>query len=191
MNLANLLIVFSDNECQRVFVKRLSPNDNSKNQVYLAGSFDILNILPFKEITTDSKGDWQRERFKANLEFYWTDENGVLIKAPKAQLILYPKYPEVRFSGFLLGAKGAPTELMVNRIDQRLLFLGVSKNGYIIGYVTAPDSELSAEFDAISDLPEVGVFKEITLEGGLLQLNSKKQLIDELKRIHQLGWIDS
>ncbi|HEY5367740.1 MAG TPA: MvaI/BcnI family restriction endonuclease [Hanamia sp.] len=191
MNLANLLKVFSDNECQKVYVKRLSPNDNSKNQVYLAGSFDILNILPFKEITTDNKGDWQRERFKANLEFYWTDENGILINAPKAQLILYPKYPEVRFSGFLLGAKGAPTELMTNRIDQRLLFLGVSKNGSIIGYVTAPDSEISAEFDTISDLPEVGVFKEITLEGAFLQLNSKAQLLEQLKRIHYLGWIDS
>ena len=191
MNLTNLLKVFSDNKCEKVYVKRLSPNDNSKNQVYLAGSFDILNILPFKEITTDNEGDWKRARFKTNLDFYWVDEDGILISAPKAQLILYPKYPEVRFSGFLVGAKGAPSELMTSRINQRLLFLGVSKTGSIIGYVVSPESELSSEFDALLDLPEVGVFKEITLEAGSIQLNSKAQLLQELKRIHYLGWIDS
>jgi len=191
MNLKNLLKLFSDNSCQKVYVKRLSPNDNSKNQVYLAGSFDILNILPIKEITTDNEGNWERARFKTNLDFFWVDEKGLLIKAPKAQLILYPKYPEVRFSGFLQGAKGAPSELMANRIDQRLLFLGVSNKGSIIGYVVSPESELSEEFDALSGLPDVGVFKEITLERGSIQLNSKEQLLEELKRIHQLGWIDS
>lgn len=191
MNLTNLLKVFSDNECQKVYVKRLSPNDNSKNQVYLAGSFDILNILPFKEITTDSNGDWKRERFKANLDFYWAEENGSLIYAPNAQLILYSKYPEVRFSGFLLGAKGAPSELMANRIDQRLLFLGVSEKRSIIGYVTPPESELSTEFDSLSNLPEIGVFKEITIDRGVVPLDSRKQLLSELKRIHDTGWIDS
>lgn len=90
-----------------------------------------------------------------------------------------------------MGAKGAPSELMANRINQRLLFLGVSEKGSIIGYVASPESELSAEFDALSGLPDVGVFKEITLEGESIQLNSKEQLLAELKRIHQLGWIDS
>ncbi|MBK7122950.1 MAG: hypothetical protein IPH68_09170 [Chitinophagaceae bacterium] len=47
------------------------------------------------------------------------------------------------------------------------------------------------EFDALSDLSDVGVFKEITLEGTSIQINSKKQLIKKLKRIHQLGWINS
>ncbi len=80
---------------------------------------------------------------------------------------------------------------MANRIEQRLLFLGVSDNGQIIGYVVSPDSTLSKEFDALSGLADAGVFKEITLEGSAIQLDSKKQLIQELKRIHQLGWIDS
>lgn len=107
MNLKSLLKLFANNNCQKVYVKRLSPNDNSKNQVYLAGSFDILNILPFKEITTDNDGNWKRSRFKTNLDFYWANENGSLINAPKAQLILYPKYPEVRFFRFSSGCKGS------------------------------------------------------------------------------------
>jgi len=191
MNLKSLLQLFSDKGCQKVYVKRLSPNDNSKNQVYLAGSFDILNILPIKEITTDNEGDWERARYKTSLDFYWVTEDGKLIHAPSAQLILYPKYPEVRFSGFLKGAKGAPSELMANRIDQRLLFLGVTDKGSILGYVVSPESELSAEFDSLTGLSEVGVFKEITLERGFIQLDSKGQLLSELKRIHDLGWIDS
>jgi MvaI/BcnI restriction endonuclease family len=191
MNLKNLLKILSDNNCRKVYIKRLSPNDNSKNQVYFGGSFDVLNILPIKEITSDNEGDWKRTRFKTKLDFYWVDEDGKLINAPEAQLILYPKYPEVRFSGFLKGAKNAPSDLMANRIDQRLLFLGVSDDGKIIGYVTSPESQLSKEFDTFSDLMDIGVFKEIALEGEAIQLNSKKQLIGELKRIHQLGWIDS
>lgn len=191
MTLKHLLKLFSDKNCQMLYVKRLSPNDNSKNQVYLGGSFDVLNILPIKEITTDDEGDWKRTRFKTRLDFSWIDREGKLIIAPEAQLILYPKYPEVRFSGFLKGAKGAPSELMANRIDQRLLFLGVSTDGKIIGYVASPESQLSNEFDTLNDLNDVGVFKEITLQGDVIQLDSKKQLIEELKRIHQLGWIDS
>lgn len=100
MTLKHLLKLFSDKNCSKVYVKRLSPNDNSKNQVYFGGSFDVLNILPIKEISTDDEGDWKRTRFKTKLDFSWIDGEAKLIKAPDAQLILYPKYPEVRFSGF-------------------------------------------------------------------------------------------
>src|SRR5688500_17712381 len=119
MNLNSLLKLFSDKRCQKIYIKKLSANDNSKNQVYLGGSFDILNVLPIKEITAHDPGDWTRSRFKSKLDFYWTNEEGALSLAPDAQLILYPKYPEVRFSGFLKGAKEAPSELMTNRIEGR------------------------------------------------------------------------
>lgn len=65
MNLQNLKKLFADNGCQKIYLKNLSPNDNSKNQVYLGGSFEILNILPIAEIKTEEAGDWNRERFKA------------------------------------------------------------------------------------------------------------------------------
>jgi hypothetical protein len=191
MILKNLLEIFSENNCRKVYVKRLSPNDNSKNQVYLGGSFDVLNILPFKEIISDNDGESESMAFKAKLDFYWVNEEGLLINAPEAQLILYPKYPEVRFSGFLKRAKGAPSELMATRIQQRLMFFGVSDNGSIIAHVVSPETQLSKEFDTLSGLTEIGVFKEITLEGKKIQLDSKKQLLEQLKRIHLLGWLDS
>ena len=191
MNLKALLKLFSDKNCQKIYAKKLAANDNSKNQVYLGGSFEILNILPTNEITSHDPGDWSRSRFKSKLDFYWTTDEGELSHAPEAQLILYPKYPEVRFSGFLKGSKNAPSELMANRIGDRILFLGITIDRKIIGYVVSPDSEIAKEFNSLKNINEVGVFKEITLAGGKIQLDTKEQLLVELKRIHQLGWIDS
>lgn len=191
MNLKTLASLFFDKGCTKMYVKKLSPNDNSKNQVYFGGSFDVLNILPIKEIVSDNDGDWKRTRFKTKLDFYWVNTEGELSNAPEAQLILYPKYPEVRFSGFLKNSKNAPSDLMASRIESRLLFLGVTINGAIIGYVEEPNSEISNEFNSLNNLLDVGVFKEIIIEDGNIELNSKKKLLAELVRIHLLGWIDS
>lgn len=188
MNLENLKSLYAINGCKKIYVKRLSPNDNSKNQVYLAGSFDILNVFPISEITTDSSGDWKKERFKAILKFSWLGEDGNLYPAPKSQLILYPKYPEVRFSGFLMKCDNAPSDLMTTRQDGRILFLGVSQNGITIGFVTSPNSELADQFNRLNELEEHGVFSIITLPEAA---NDKAKLLAELRRIHMLDWIDS
>ena len=37
----------------RFYAKRLAPNDNSKNQVYLGGGFGALNVIPHGEIEDD------------------------------------------------------------------------------------------------------------------------------------------
>ena len=103
MNLTNLKSLFSNNGCKKVYVKTLSANDNSKNQVYIGGSFEVLNIFPLSKIISEEAGDWNKERFKAKIDFSWIDDEGSIFLAPRAQLILYPKYPEVRFSGFLVG----------------------------------------------------------------------------------------
>ncbi len=191
MNLKSLLNIFTDKNCKTVYTKRLSPNDNSKNQVYLGGSFDVLNILPFEEIVSVDPGDWKRNRFKTKLKFSWINDEGQVSYAPDAQLILYPKYPEVRFSGFLKGVKNGPSDLMTSRVDGRLLFFGISTKGDIMGYVTEPESEIAIEFSTLKNLNETGVFKEITLEKGKIEFNSTEKLISELKRIHNLGWIDA
>lgn len=163
MNLQNLKKLFIDNGCQKLYVKRLSPNDNSKNQVYLGGSFEILNIFPLSEIKTEEAGDWNRERFKASINFSWIGDDGNIYPAPNSQLILYPKYPEVRFSGFLARCENPPSELMTQRLADRLLFLSISNKGEILGYVTSPNSELAKEFNALHAYNEIGIFKVIDL----------------------------
>lgn len=188
MNLKNLKSLFVDNGCTKIYIKKLAPNDNSKNQVYFGGSFDILNILPISEIETVEAGDWKKERFKASIKFSWIGEDGNLYPAPNAQLILYPKYPEVRFSGFLLRCEKPPSKLMAQRLADRLLFFSVANDGTVLGYVTAPDSELAAEFENEKSISEHGVFKVIELPQAT---NNRVKLLNELLRIHELGWIKS
>jgi hypothetical protein len=91
MNLKNLKSIFIKNGCKRIYLKILSPNDNSKNQIYLGGNFEILNILPISEIKTEEAGDWGKERFKAKIDFSWISNDGGIYPAPFAQLILYPE----------------------------------------------------------------------------------------------------
>lgn len=125
---------------------------------------------------------------KASINFSWIAEDGNLYPAPNAQLILYPKYPEVRFSGFLQKCQNPPSALMTQRLADRLLFFSVAKNGTILGYVADPNSEIANEFANQQNISEHGVFKVIELPQ---VANNKADLINELLRIHQLGWIKS
>lgn len=188
MNLQNLKQLFVGKRCKKIFVKRLSPNDNSKNQVYLGGSFEILNILPVLNITSVAAGDWKRERFKASISFSWLGDEGQTFPAPQSQLILYPKYPEVRFSGFLSKCDNPPSELMTQRLDGRFLFFGVSDNNMVLGYVAGPDSELARELNNNKTDNEKGVFRIIELSESS---SDKSLLLSELYRIHKLEWIDA
>ncbi|MCR9082017.1 MAG: MvaI/BcnI restriction endonuclease family protein [Cyclobacteriaceae bacterium] len=188
MNLNRLLAIFDKNGCKKVYVKSLSPNDNSKNQVYLAGSFDLLNIFPIQEVVEDSSGDWKRDRFKASVKFSWITEDGNLSLAPNSQFILYPKYPEIRFSGFLSKSENPPSNLMTQRLNNRLLFLGVTSHREIIGFVTHPESELANEFNSMQGLNSLGVFMIIEIQS---EKDAKEELLNELERIHRIGWIDS
>lgn len=188
MNLKNLKSLFIDNGCTKIYIKKLSPNDNSKNQVYFGGSFEILNILPISKIKTEEAGEWNKERFKASINFSWISDEGGVFPAPNAQLILYPKYPEVRFSGFLQSCQNPPSELMTRRLADRILFFSVSKNGTVLGFVAAPNSDIANEFVKQKIISEHGVFKVIELPQ---VANNKAKLIDEMLRIHQLGWIKS
>lgn len=188
MNFENLKNLYQSKGCSRIYVKRLSPNDNSKNQVYFGGSFDILNIFPVKEIKAEEAGDWKKERFKASINFAWLGEDGNDYPAPKTQLILYPKYPEVRFSGFLQLCENAPSALMASRMEGRILFLSTSDRGVILGYVAHPDSEISIGYSKETSLSDHGVFKVMDLHKFL---NNRIRLLDELRRVNKTGWIKS
>jgi hypothetical protein len=191
MNLSQLLKIYSKKHCHKIYVKKLAANDNSKNQIYFGGSFDILNILPASEVVTDTIGKRKRESFKSKLDYYWINNEASEFKAPNAQLILYPDYPEVRFSGFLSGCKDAPSELMNSRLENRILFLGVSNDRKIFGFVVGPESEILNEFLAVKSIEMHGVFYILTILNNEIETNSKGKLLQELKRIHHLGWINS
>jgi len=191
MDLVKLIELFGDKGCRKIYAKTLAGNDNSKNQVYLGGSFDILNIFPFTDIVAEDKGDWKRSRFKAKLDFFWLKDTGELCHAPATQLILYPKYPEVRLSGFLKGCSSPPSDLMTQRLEGRILFLSVDSSGNVISYVVEPENIIAKELAAVDWGESHGVFKVIPVEREFSKFDSQDSLIEELRRIHQLKWIDS
>jgi hypothetical protein len=188
--LSQLIDLMRHHGAQRIYVKKLAPNDNSKNQVYLGGGFGALNIIPHGEIITDKSpiADAKRERPKAKVDFWWADGEGIHA-APDAQLILYPDYPEVRMSGFLKGCRAAPSEIMAVRDEGRLLFFGIVPDGRVIGYATTAHDPVTAEFSA-GQWNMIGVFVELPIS--LTQpVSTKSVLLAELRRIHKLGWINS
>ena len=172
---------------KQLLVKELASNDNSKNQVYLGGSLDILNLLPMGEVREETTAAG-RSGLKAPLPFAWVRDDGTLTEARHSQLILYPQYPEIRFSGFPNGAHGGPNALMTVRDAGRLLFFGITADRRIIGRVAAAGSVPAREIGALGDLQWTGTFRHIPL--GTAD-TSRERLLSKLREIHVMGWLAS
>ena len=172
----------------RFYAKKLSSNDNSKNQVYLGGDFSALHIIPHQNIYSDGEdiAGSKRDRAKARISFSWVDENGCY-HAPHTQLILYPKYPEVRMSGFLKGCRNGPSDVMAVRTKGRVLFFGITNDGHVLGYAAGSHHPLVQALHSCTDLNETGVFLEIpsTPEEG----STRIQLLAKLTEIYRKYWI--
>ena len=172
----------------------LAANDNSKNQVYLGGDFGVLNTIPAGNPTVKATGSHAKPIFEAGLNLSWLGANGRFYPAPHSKLILYPQYPEVRLSGFLLGCQDAPTELMGRtRVPGRLLILGVRDDGALLAWVGAPDSPANREFlegASTGRSERNGVFHQIPLPEFGAE-SDRDALLRELRRICGEGWVDS
>ena len=190
-SLSQLLQIMQSHGATRFYAKKLAPNDNSKNQVYLGGDFSALNIIPYKGIYTDGNdiAGSKRDRAKADVTFYWLDAAGKYV-APDVQLILYPKYPEVRMSGFLKGCDKAPSEIMRVRDEGRVLFLGITGDGSVLGYAATADEPVAKELHSRNDWETTGVFIEIPPNVDA-QLDTRQQLLSALRRVYQKHWIPS
>ncbi len=184
MDLASFARQLATLGCHRLFAKRLSPNDNSKNQVYLGPGFDALQRLPNRGVRADVRTG--RSNFKAALSFSWLTPDGRAAPAPHAVMILYPQYPEVRLSGFLRGCAAAPTALMTSRDEGRILFFGTRTDGGIVAHVVAAQSLLARQFLASRLGTDGPMLEEVQLE----QSSARRALLDELARIRAKGWIE-
>ncbi len=189
--LSKLSALMGGNQSIRLYAKKLAPNDNSKNQIYLGGGFTALNIIPHGKVFTDgsTQAGSVRDRAKASVNFGWVDEAGVY-PAPNTQLILYPKYPEVRMSGFLLGCRKAPSEVMRSRIAGRILIFGILPNNKVLGFAVFPEHPLAREIDALAHHDEVGVFWDLTSAAAGIE-DTKERLLDALRAINSKNWIRS
>jgi hypothetical protein len=190
VTLTELEQLFADAGCERLYAKPLAENDNSKNQVYFGPGFEAVNLFPNQGIVADESGK-SNSIFKAKLDFGWMQESGEIAPAPGAQLILYPQYPEVRFSGFLRGCNAPPSSLMRLRAQGRVLFLGVSVREQVLGFVIGADTPAAKEYSARFPVPTIGVFTELPLPHVMSELATRIALLRELRRISNAGWIDS
>ncbi len=168
------------NGINKFFFKKLAENDNSKNQIYLGGSFDVIQEIPFGKIVVEQ--GLKKPVYKAPLDFWWIGENGNIEPAKGAQLIMYPKYPEVRLSGFLKGCKLAPSEYLqpiskeerTGTNDGRILILAPI-NKRICAYLAVPNSQLANE---LQQLPYDGILGSVETGSG----NSRDELLSLLHK---------
>ncbi len=202
MTLPELTALFANAGCRKLYAKPLSENDNKKNQIYFAGAVEALNIFPAQQVFAANTK--RGPSFKARLDFGWLQDSGLVAPAPGAQLILYSQYPEVRFSGFLRGCGAPPSKLMAERVPRqerseaekrqlegRILFLGVTAERRVVGYVAAGNSEVATEFRTRNFQPTIAVFSEVPLPNVTPDDVARARLLNELRRINRLGWIDS
>lgn len=179
---------------RRLHAKILQANDNSKNQIYFGGDFGVLNLLPAARPEVDAEHDVPSRRpLRAHLNFSWLQPSGALQVAPGAKLILYPQYPEVRFSGYLAGVRDrARLSGLVGTVREpgRVLLLGTCNDGRILGFVDAAGSRLAFEIAQLHAPAKIGVFVEIPLQTPS-GADARVLLLDEMARIEGLGWVDS
>jgi len=193
-NIAELMKRFAELGAIRAFCKPLAENDNSKQQIYLGGNFEVVQMFPFENVEAKSNG--KDSTYKAKLNFVWISAYKTE-QAVGAQLILYPQYPEVRLSGFLRGCKQAPNELLRpipapqrrfnNGSDGRILFFGVTRQGETLAYLAPAESCLAQEFrqrQASNEFSQESVFFNLPLLGR----DSKIILLERLAEIRNVGW---
>ena len=192
--LTTLTRMLRDLGINQIYAKSLASNDNSKNQIYLGGNFSAINLIPISTLEVFSPSS-KKKRLEAgkklvrgSVQFSWVDPFGELHEAPNTKIILYPQYPEVRFSGFLSGSTVNASEWMdVNKSGRsagRYLIIGIHPDRYCVGYLAVPDSQISNELDSKGFneseklLQEVGSIEYPTL-------SSRTVLLRELQRIYR------
>lgn len=180
----------------RVVAKFLAENDNSKQQIYLGGSFEVLKLLAYESVEATPGG--KRPNFKAKMRLSWIGPDAQTAPAPGSQLILYPDYPEVRLSGFLRGCTTAPAHLLRpvppgqrrfnNGPDGRVLFIGVTADGTNIAFLAEEGSPLAVQaisMRARGELEQQGALWMCMLHK---EADPRELLLAKLREIRDAGW---
>jgi len=182
----------------RILLKPLANNDNSKQQIYFGGSFEVIQDFPLGEIRADGESK-KGPIFKAPLKLFWITPEGEYEEAKNSQIILYPKYPEIRLSGFLRGCSAAPNHLMQPPSpDGRELYL-TQKRGMILGlsedkvfaYVGSWNEDISKEILEYTEQNPDKQVLSIFYEYYSCLSDSQDLLLKKLKDIYIKGPIRS
>lgn len=187
---------------KRIFIKPLANNDNSKQQIYLGADFEVIRSIPSGDVYSAGMSN-KGAIFKAPINFYWINLEGQTDVAPNAQIILYPKYPETRLSGFLSGCSRkkaiAPSHLMQPPTAQeraarlntkRYLVLGVDEQK-VWAHCSAWDGALHDELKAIVESDKALLVASVFYEYSVTKESSEEKLLRKLKEIFLRGPIES
>lgn len=198
IDLPTILLMLRNNGVTEILYKILPRNANSKNQVYLASDFSELGKIPSGEVTAhqskSEKNGKQDAVFRSSLEFYWLDRSGHPVLAPKAQLIFYPQYPEVRLSGFLQNCPSPPSSLWTKdkrgQDPDRILVLGLGNRRKIIAITLPPESPAAMEIRAAGPHEAYGALNFLPISGHE-QVDGFILLMRALCAIHKRLWVPS
>jgi hypothetical protein len=199
LSLDTILGLMGDAGARKIYIKKLAPNDNSKNQPYFGFHLTDLPFIPTgpmeaSDTTSKKTKDPTRQiKYQAPVKLRWIDADGCQYPAPNAKLIYYPQYPEVRFSGFLLGSKVSLSQWMSpdkqGRAEGRWLLLGVADDETVYAYLATPDSALATELEQTELTQATSIFYEIDLAHRRGVRDTRAALLQKLLEIHNMGWI--
>ena len=194
LSLEKLLAIFTGFHAKKTYVKKLAPNDNSKNQPYFGAHLTDLPFIPTGDIQTslsvsNKTSDPKRQiKYQAKVKLSWIDAEGNAYPASNAKLIYYPQYPEVRFSGFLKGSKVNISRWMSPKKDGRALgrwlILGVAEDKTIYSYLASPESSLSNQLAKTSFIERTNIFSEIDIQQLDRSTDSRTALVAKLLKIN-------
>ncbi|MEQ3660298.1 MAG: MvaI/BcnI family restriction endonuclease [Glaciecola sp.] len=198
-SLADLTNAFARLGINNIYIKRLAPNDNSKNQPYFGAHLTDLPFLPTGDIESSASASKKTNnpkrqiKYQAKLDLCWIDIEGKSYPAPNSKLIYYPQYPEVRFSGFLKGSEVNISRWMdVNkegRAEGRWLILGIA-DSKVFAYLVSPDSLLTSELARTKLTPTSTIFGMLNISSASVVTDTRDALLTKLLDVHQMGWID-
>ncbi len=165
--------------CSQIFAKILSPNDNSKNQIYIGRSLESISGIPTGELIPHSEGP--RLHYRAEMPFSWLSNDGYH-RAPHTKVIWYTRHDEVRISGFLRGCKGAPP-IMKNRDEGRLFVFGIVPETETFGIVFPSNHPVSCSCPWDDMIATSAAFRRLE--------DTRQSVIQRLRELSQRDWIPS
>ena len=166
--------------CSQIFAKMLSPNDNSKNQIYIGRSLESISSIPTGQLIPHSEG--VRLHYRAEMPFSWLSEDGLKHRAPHTKVIWYTRHDEVRMSGFLRGCKSSPS-IMKTRDEGRLFVFGIVPEKETFGAVFPSSHPVSCSCPWDGLIPTTAAYRRLE--------DTRQSVIQRLRELSQRGWIPS
>lgn len=182
-----------------MLVKALAARqDNDKNQIYVGGDLTQLAKIPTGAVEASATVSRKtratgKTKFTVPVPFTWITPEGDS-PAPKAKMIYYPQYPEVRLSGLMQGSASPPRSLysrtMRGQEAGRTLLLGINRSTHEVWALLLPPESLAKDTIGSWVGDSYGVFRVWDLVAGSVT-DSASALVTTLQDIHALGWVPS